>query len=131
MSRTPNMITREPTYHLGCRITKKIRISATQELVHRPLGIYHPATARIDLCIMAGYIRRAQLTDAEVEEIALHTLVHELTHWAQYLCLNRYQWAEIGKGLRGFGTRGARKEGIIERVADEVAEMAILREMVE
>lgn len=71
----------------------------------------------IRLFVPADFIRKQGLTEAEAEEKSVRVLVHEITHWAQYLFLD-------GKGVHRIeaGKRGrARNDRLIERIAYEVS----------
>jgi hypothetical protein len=124
MARTKNFTTKDMSLSIGTRIVCRIRISETTQMVRRPLGCYHPTTSKISLCLLGKAIDRQHISDDMVEKMVVHTLVHEVTHWAQYLMLDRAQWGKIGATLRAAGLR-RRHDLLVERMATEVADLAV------
>ena len=75
-------------------------------------GVYYVRTSTIGL----RYQRELASQRPAHEDYICRTLLHEVTHWAQYLYLDRDQWPTKGM-MRGVPP----SKRIVERMAEEIA----------
>ena len=83
------------------------------------IGKYFTRTSTIGLRLQPdGAIKLSLKREEDADTIVAKTLLHEVTHWAQYLYMDRYQWCECSRGWQGI-PHGQR---LLEKIAEEIAQ---------
>lgn len=106
MGRTKALTTRATCDRVGIRKNNSYTNSK-----HYYFGRYYPKSGTIGLRLLPHD------RSWRYEGVVCETLLHEVTHWAQYLFLEREEWYDVSDGWQGI----PHPERLIERMAEEIA----------